>query len=107
MALDQFTARHDGQVKAVMAHGPFGLIVLAGGHDLAESVRRLSGGSCIYLRIASIRFREVVENDRAHRNPQGFYNRLQPQTRFFRGEWNSPKCKNPGFSGVFCVCLFP
>ena len=57
---DRFTARHDAQVKAVLAHGPFALIVLGGGHDLAESVRRLSGGSCEYLRITTRRYGEVA-----------------------------------------------
>ena len=43
-----------------MAHGPFALIVLGGGHDLSESVRRLSGGSCEYLPVTTARYREVA-----------------------------------------------
>ena len=61
--MDQFTARHDAQMKRVLTHGPFALIVLGGGHDLAESVRRLSGGSCEYWRVTTRRYREVARED--------------------------------------------
>jgi hypothetical protein len=46
------TARHDAQV---------GLIVLGGAHDLSESVRRLGGGHCEYIRVATRWFVEVSE----------------------------------------------
>jgi hypothetical protein len=34
----RLTARRDTKVSAVLAQGPFGLIVLGGAHDLAGSV---------------------------------------------------------------------
>jgi hypothetical protein len=35
-----------------------------------------------------------------------FYNRLQPLTGLFRGKWNTQKCKNPVFLGVFHMFKF-
>jgi len=51
-------ARRDAQVKAVLARGPLALIVLGGAHDLSDSVRRLGGGHCEYIRVTTRRFLE-------------------------------------------------
>jgi hypothetical protein len=56
---DMFEARHEGHVKAVIAEGPFGLIVLGAAHDLSDNVRRL--GNCEYKRVLAKRHREVFE----------------------------------------------
>jgi len=48
-------------VKAVMAKGGFGLIVLGGSHDLSDSVRRLGQGRCEYIRVTTRRFKEFSE----------------------------------------------
>jgi hypothetical protein len=39
-------AREDAQVRAALAAGPCALIVLGGGYDLSDSVRRLVKGRC-------------------------------------------------------------
>lgn len=54
-------ARRDAQVKAVLAPGPFGLIVLGDAHDLSESVRLLGERKSEYLRITTRRFKEFSE----------------------------------------------
>jgi hypothetical protein len=55
-------AREDAQVKAALASGPVSVIVLGGGHDLSDSVRRVGGGTVEYLRVTT---RGYVEADRA------------------------------------------
>jgi hypothetical protein len=54
-------ARRDGQVKAVLANGVFGLIVLGGSHVLSDSVRRLGKGRCEYLRVTTRQFKKLSE----------------------------------------------
>jgi hypothetical protein len=54
-------ARHDGQVKAALARGPFALVILGGAHDLTDSVRRQSGGRCEYLRLTTKGLRNQLE----------------------------------------------
>lgn len=54
-------ARHDAQVKAVLKQGPVAFIVLGGAHDLTESIQRLGGENCEYLRLTTKRFREFGE----------------------------------------------
>jgi hypothetical protein len=58
---ERVAAREDAQVKAVMAKGGFGLIVLGGSHDLSDSVRRLGQGRCEYIRVTTKRFKEFAE----------------------------------------------
>jgi len=58
---EKVAAREDAQVKAVMAKGGFGLIVLGGSHDLSDSVRRLGQGRCEYIRVTTRRFKEFSE----------------------------------------------
>lgn len=58
---EKVAAREDAQVKAVMAKGGFGLIVLGGSHDLSDSVRRLGQGGCEYIRVTTRRFKEFSE----------------------------------------------
>lgn len=58
---ERVAAREDAQVKAVMAKGGFGLIVLGGSHDLSDSVRRLGQGRCEYIRVTTRRFKEFAE----------------------------------------------
>lgn len=57
----KLAARHDAQVRAVLDRGPFGLIVLGGAHDLSDSVRRLGGGHCESIMVATWRFRGFSE----------------------------------------------
>jgi hypothetical protein len=45
-------AREDAIVRAALARGPFTLVILCGGHDLTESVRRVAGANCEYVRVA-------------------------------------------------------
>jgi hypothetical protein len=45
--------REDAQVKAALDGGPFALIVLGGAHDLSDSVRRVAGGDCEYIRVTT------------------------------------------------------
>ncbi len=54
-------ARHDAQVKAVLDNGTFGLIVLGAAHDLTESVGRLGGGKCEYVRVTTKWVEEMGE----------------------------------------------
>lgn len=49
-------ARHDGQVRTVLDHGPFALVILGGAHDLSESVKRLGKGGCEYIRVTTKQF---------------------------------------------------
>ena len=58
---ERVAAREDAQVKAVMAKGGFGLIVLGGSHDLSDSIRRLGQGRCEYIRVTTKRFKEFAE----------------------------------------------
>jgi hypothetical protein len=39
-------------VRAALARGPCALIVLGGGHNLTQSVRRVAGPDCEYVRLA-------------------------------------------------------
>jgi hypothetical protein len=39
-------------VRAALDRGPFALVVLGGGHNLTESVRRVAGADCEYARVA-------------------------------------------------------
>lgn len=55
---EKIAAREDAQVKAVMATGGFGLIVLGGSHDLSDSVRRLGEGRCEYIRVTTVTYRQ-------------------------------------------------
>jgi hypothetical protein len=57
-------ARHDSQVRAALASGLCALLVLGGGHDLAESVRRLGGGTSEYFRVTTRRYREFAGRER-------------------------------------------
>jgi hypothetical protein len=54
-------AREDAQVRTVLDNGPYALIVLGGAHDLSDSVQRLGGGHCEYVRVTTRRFREFSE----------------------------------------------
>jgi hypothetical protein len=47
---ERIARRREGQVKRLLDNGPFGLVVLGGGHDLSEAVRRWSA-TCEYLRV--------------------------------------------------------
>jgi hypothetical protein len=58
---EKLKARHDAQVRAVLANGGFGLIVLGGAHNLSESVRRLGHGRCEYIRVRTRRYTEFAE----------------------------------------------
>jgi hypothetical protein len=58
---ERLKARQGAQVKAVLAKGVFGLIVLGGAHDLSDAVRRLGHGQCDYIRVTTRRFREFGE----------------------------------------------
>ena len=49
--LEKNEAREDGQVRLLLDSGPFALIILGGGHDLSENVRRLSDGQAEYIRV--------------------------------------------------------
>jgi hypothetical protein len=60
---DKLAARRDGIVKAATARGPFALIVLGGSHDLSDSVRRLGGGTCEYLRLTTSRVRQFADGE--------------------------------------------
>jgi hypothetical protein len=51
-------AREDAIVRAATATEPLALIVLGGAHDLAGSVRRVSGGRCEYIRLTTKRVEE-------------------------------------------------
>jgi hypothetical protein len=44
-------ARQDGQVRAALASGPCAVLILSGGQDLSDSVRRLGGRAAEYLRV--------------------------------------------------------
>jgi hypothetical protein len=54
-------ARQDGTVKAATARGSLALIVLGASHDLSDSVRRVGGGRCEYVRVTTRRYREFSE----------------------------------------------
>jgi hypothetical protein len=56
----KLAARHDAQVRAVLDAGPMAIIVLGGAHDLSDSVRRLGGGRCEYIRVTTRRFQEFT-----------------------------------------------
>jgi hypothetical protein len=58
---DKLKARHGAQVKAVLAKGGFGLIVLGGAHDLSDAVQRLGRGQCDYIRVTTRRFKDFGE----------------------------------------------
>lgn len=63
MKLDpiKIEARHDAEVKAALKEGPVALIILGGSHDLTESVRRIDGGNCEYLRVTTKQYGEIVK----------------------------------------------
>ncbi len=61
---DLQTARHDAQGNAVIGRDAVGLIVLGGAHDLSESVRRMGGGKCEYIRVTTKRVREFMGEER-------------------------------------------
>lgn len=48
---EKVRAREDAQVRAALDDGPCSLIVLGGAHDLSDSVRRVAGGDCEYVRV--------------------------------------------------------
>lgn len=54
------TARRDAMVKRVLDHGPFGLIVLGGSHDLAGNVGRIGGGTCEYIAVTTEKLSEFA-----------------------------------------------
>jgi hypothetical protein len=58
---EKLAARRDGIVMAVTAKAPFALIVLGGAHDLSESVRRVGGGRCEYIRLTTNRVRQFSD----------------------------------------------
>jgi hypothetical protein len=60
---DKLAARRDRIVKVAMARGPFALIVLGGSHDLSDSVRRLGGGRCEYIRLTTRRVRQFADGE--------------------------------------------
>jgi hypothetical protein len=57
----KLAARRDAIVKAATAKEPFALIVLGGSHDLTDSVRRVGGGRCEYIRVTTSRSRELFD----------------------------------------------
>jgi hypothetical protein len=54
------TAQQDELVKAATEE-PFALIVLGAAHDLSDSVRRVGGGGCEYLRVTTKRVRGFAD----------------------------------------------
>jgi hypothetical protein len=60
---EKLGARKEGIVKAATARGPFALIVLGGSHDLSDSVRRLGGGRCEYVRLTTSRVRQFADEE--------------------------------------------
>lgn len=50
--------REDAMVRAALDGGPFALVVLGGAHDLSDSVRRIAGGDCEYIRVTTKAYRE-------------------------------------------------
>jgi hypothetical protein len=60
---EKLAARRDGIVKVATARGPFALIVLGGSHDLSDSVRRLGGGRCEYIRLTTSRVRQFADGE--------------------------------------------
>ena len=50
--------REDAQVKAAINAGPFALIVLGGAHDLSDSIRRVAGADCEYVRVTTKAYKE-------------------------------------------------
>ena len=50
--------REDAQVMAVINAGPFALIVLGGAHDLSDSIRRVAGADCEYVRVTTKAYKE-------------------------------------------------
>jgi hypothetical protein len=49
----KLSARHDGQVQAVLKEGTFALVLLGGAHELTDNVRRYAGGLCESVRVTS------------------------------------------------------
>lgn len=54
-------ARRDAIVTNVLNEGPCALLILGGEHDLTDNVRRVSGGTCEYIRVTLKRYKEVSE----------------------------------------------
>jgi hypothetical protein len=52
-------ARHDAQIRCLTKEGGVAVVILGGAHDLSESVQRIAGGKCEYIRVTSKRFREM------------------------------------------------
>jgi len=48
---EKIAARQDGQVRLLLEGEPFAVIILGGGHDLSDNVKRLSDGKAEYLRV--------------------------------------------------------
>jgi hypothetical protein len=59
----KLAARHDGQVQAALKGNAFALIILGGSHDLTDSLRGAYGGTCEWLRITTMRYREFAEEE--------------------------------------------
>jgi hypothetical protein len=55
---DKVGQREDAQVQAALDGGPFALIVLGGAHDLSDSIRRVAGGDCEYIRVTTKAYQE-------------------------------------------------
>jgi hypothetical protein len=51
-------ARRDAIVRAATRREGVAVIILGGGHNLSDSVRRVGGGRCEYIRVTTRRFRE-------------------------------------------------
>jgi len=52
-------AREDAMVKNMLRDGSFAFIVLGGGHDLSHNIERLSGGTCEYLTVETLKYQEL------------------------------------------------
>ena len=52
-------AREDAIVKNLLHDGSFAFIVLGGGHDLSDNIERLSGGTCEYLTVETLKYQEL------------------------------------------------
>lgn len=55
----KITERHDAIVRNALKSGPLCLMILGGEHDLTESVNRLGGGKCEYIRVTTKRYKEI------------------------------------------------
>lgn len=55
---DKVREREDAQVRAALDDGPVSLIVLDGAQDLSDSVRRVAGRECDYVRVTLKTYKE-------------------------------------------------